>query len=1360
MANQNFRVKNGLEVGGVEVTSSSGVVNSSALPNSGASAGTVGNTTTIPVVTVNAKGLVTNIQSASVSGVDNFTYTASNTTFVLSTGDGSTYAQTLPSANSTVSGLIKVGDLVSVNSTGFINVLESSIDHDNLSNFVANEHINHSSVSLSAGNGLTGGGDITASRSFAVVAGNTQVVSNSSGIFINESNIDIHNLSGYVANENINHSSVSVTAGNGLSGGGDLTSTRSLAVVGNTALVSNSSGVHVAAGDGLTANSTDLKVTAGTGVTVNATGVHIGQDVSTTADVTFSDVIVSGNLTIQGTQTTVDTNNLVVNDAVITVASGQTGTPALDAGIEVERGDSANALLVWDESQDRWIQKLAGGTEYVLHTKQHDIALGTDTSGNYIDDVTAGNGIAVTHTPGEGSDPSIAVIANTGLSANSSGVFVDLSELPDMTQSVTNSEDELIILDNGADKRKLISEIPLSAFNNDAGFDVGNSSITDIVAGSGLTGGGSTGTVTITAGAGNGITVNNTTVAVNGGSGITSNSTGVHVEPGNNQVVSNSTGVFINEGNIDIHNLSGYVANENIDHSGVTLTAGNGLTGGGTIAASRSFAVDAGDGVVVNATGVHVAAGNGLNVNSTALSINSSTIRGLFSGGGDISYDNSTGQFSFTNDAGDIESVVAGNGLTGGGTTGDVTLNLGVGAGLSVNTTAVSVVPNTGITANSTGIFTDDSAIVHDNLSGFVANEHINHSSVSLTAGNGLTGGGDITASRSFAVTAGLGIASNSTGVHVVAGTGITSNASGVYADASGIDHDSLSNFVANEHINHSSVTLTAGNGLTGGGNITTSRSFAVGAGNGIGVNSTAVAVSAGSGVASNSTGVHVVAGNNQVVSNSSGVFVNESNLDIHNLSGYVANENIDHSSVSISAGNGLSGGGTIAANRTLAVAAGNNQVVSNSSGVFIAEGNIDIHNLSGYVANENIDHSGVTITAGNGLSGGGTIASSRTLAVAAGNNQVVSNSSGVFIAESNIDIHNLSGYVANENIDHSTVSVTAGTGLTGGGTIASTRTINVGAGNGIVANSTAVSVGAGNGLSVNSSAVAVKANNGITSNSTGTFVKAGTGVTVNATGVHIGQAVGTTDDVTFNDVTVSGNLAISGTQTTVSTATLAVTDAIITIAKDQTGIPSVDAGLEVERGDSANALFFWDESADRWTHKLAGGTEYAFHTKANDIALGTDTSGNYVDNVTGGNGIAVTGSAGEGWEPAVAVVANTGITANSSGVFTNDSQINHDSLSGFVANEHINHTSVTLTAGNGLTGGGNIAASRSFAVVGGTGVTSNSTGVHIGQDVATGASVSFNDITIAANAVIEDLYDSSNRLLKVYDSGGSVVWG
>ena len=48
----------------------------------------------------------------------------------------------------------------------------------------------------------------------------------------------------------------------------------------------------------------------------------------------------------------------------------------------------------------------------------------------------------------------------------------------------------------------------------------------------------------------------------------------------------------------------------------------------------------------------------------------------MFSGSGDIDYNAATGAFSFTNDAGDIESVTAGTGLSGGGTSGTVTLNL------------------------------------------------------------------------------------------------------------------------------------------------------------------------------------------------------------------------------------------------------------------------------------------------------------------------------------------------------------------------------------------------------------------------------------------------------------------------------------------------------------------------------------------------------------------------------------------------------------------------------------------------------------------------------------------------------------
>jgi hypothetical protein len=74
-----------------------------------------------------------------------------------------------------------------------------------------------------------------------------------------------------------------------------------------------------------------------------------------TGDATFSnDVIVTGDLTVNGDTTTVNTTNLLVEDPLIVLAKNQSGTPTLDAGIVVERGDSNNAAMYWDESDDQF----------------------------------------------------------------------------------------------------------------------------------------------------------------------------------------------------------------------------------------------------------------------------------------------------------------------------------------------------------------------------------------------------------------------------------------------------------------------------------------------------------------------------------------------------------------------------------------------------------------------------------------------------------------------------------------------------------------------------------------------------------------------------------------------------------------------------------------------------------------------------------------------------------------------------------------------------------------------------------------------------------------------------------------------
>jgi hypothetical protein len=63
-----------------------------------------------------------------------------------------------------------------------------------------------------------------------------------------------------------------------------------------------------------------------------------------------------------------------------------------------------------------------------------------------------------------------------------------------------------------------------------------------------------------------------------------------------------------------------------------------------------------------------------------------------------------------------------------------------------------NLVGGTGITLTGDTLSTTDSEIVHDNLNGYVENEHKDHSSISITAGAGLSGGGDITASRGLAL--------------------------------------------------------------------------------------------------------------------------------------------------------------------------------------------------------------------------------------------------------------------------------------------------------------------------------------------------------------------------------------------------------------------------------------------------------------------------------------------------------------------------------------------------------------------------------------------------------------------------------
>jgi hypothetical protein len=68
-----------------------------------------------------------------------------------------------------------------------------------------------------------------------------------------------------------------------------------------------------------------------------------------------SDLTVTGNLTVQGNTTAIDTTFTTIEDPVILLASGQTGSPAVDIGFIGQRGTSENITFAWIESTKEFI---------------------------------------------------------------------------------------------------------------------------------------------------------------------------------------------------------------------------------------------------------------------------------------------------------------------------------------------------------------------------------------------------------------------------------------------------------------------------------------------------------------------------------------------------------------------------------------------------------------------------------------------------------------------------------------------------------------------------------------------------------------------------------------------------------------------------------------------------------------------------------------------------------------------------------------------------------------------------------------------------------------------------------------------
>jgi len=215
-------------------------------------------------------------------------------------------------------------------------------------------------------------------------------------------------------------------------------------------------------------------------------------------------------------------------------------------------------------------------------------------------------------------------------------------------------------------------------------------------------------------------------------------------------------------------------------------------------------------------------------------------------------------------------------------------------------------------------------------------------------------------------------------------------------------------------------------------------------------------------------------------------------------------------------------------------------------------------------------------------------------------------------------------------------------------------------------------------------------------------------------------------------NVTISGNLTVSGTTTSVNSNTVNIGDNMIVLNSDETGTPSQDAGIEIERGTSTNVKFQFKESTDRWQFTNDGTTFFNLPTSTADVA---EFSNLYYTDARVKTKL-----------DAETVISGSTFVSNEQGTFTasvNDTNTNIDLGLGITDDVVFNTVNIdSTTDSTSITTG-------ALVVDGGVGVSGS---VNVGGDVVAYAS--------SDKRLKDEIIPISNPLDKINSIGGySFVW-